>query len=202
MGVAVTVPAVRLPIVDATADGSQLCAVTITTTVVIGNFERLASEMRARDVGVTFLASDARMRSRRNPVVAVACCAIDVLGARNAPQYGHTRNCEQRYDACSESPGYRHDDELIRKSILLRYLLLVHNAIGVFRNGASLYGSLQRKGKMPFAQTARDSQMTRQFFASITRPRIGMIGTALAVGSVTLIVTLFVLQSLGLRGGA
>jgi hypothetical protein len=44
--------------------------------------------------------------------------------------------------------------------------------------------------------------MTRQFFASITRSRIGMIGTALAVGSLTLIVTLFVVQSLGLRGGA
>ncbi|NIS90369.1 MAG: cytochrome C [Woeseiaceae bacterium] len=44
--------------------------------------------------------------------------------------------------------------------------------------------------------------MTRHFFASITRNKTSLIGTALVVGSLTLIVTLFVVQSLGLRGGA
>ncbi len=44
--------------------------------------------------------------------------------------------------------------------------------------------------------------MTRHFFASITRNTMSLTGTALVVGSLTLIVTLFVVQSLGLRGGA
>jgi hypothetical protein len=44
--------------------------------------------------------------------------------------------------------------------------------------------------------------MTRHFFASITRNTTSLIGTALVVGSLTLITTLFVVQSLGLRGGA
>ena len=44
--------------------------------------------------------------------------------------------------------------------------------------------------------------MTRHFFASITRNTTSLVGTGLVVGSLTLIVTLFVVQSLGLRGGA
>jgi len=44
--------------------------------------------------------------------------------------------------------------------------------------------------------------MTRHFFASITRNTTSLIGTGLVVGSLTLIVTLFAVQSLGLRGGA
>jgi len=44
--------------------------------------------------------------------------------------------------------------------------------------------------------------MTRQYFAAITRNTTSLIGTALAVGSLTLIVTLFIVQSIGLRGGA
>jgi len=44
--------------------------------------------------------------------------------------------------------------------------------------------------------------MRSHFFASITRNKTSMVGTALVVGSLTLIATLFVVQSLGLRGGA
>lgn len=44
--------------------------------------------------------------------------------------------------------------------------------------------------------------MARHFFATITRNTMSLIGTALIVGSLALIVTLFAVQSLGLRGGA
>ena len=44
--------------------------------------------------------------------------------------------------------------------------------------------------------------MTRHFFARITRNKMSLVGTALVIGSLTLITTLFVIQSLGLRGGA
>jgi len=44
--------------------------------------------------------------------------------------------------------------------------------------------------------------MARHFFAALVRNTISLIGTALAVASLTLFITLFVVQSLGLQGGA
>ncbi len=44
--------------------------------------------------------------------------------------------------------------------------------------------------------------MARHFFAALVRNTISLIGTALAVASLTLFITLFVVQSLGLEGGA
>ena len=43
--------------------------------------------------------------------------------------------------------------------------------------------------------------MFRNFFASITRNAISLIGTALAVASLILIVSLFLIQRLGYEGG-
>lgn len=44
--------------------------------------------------------------------------------------------------------------------------------------------------------------MARHFFAALVRNTISLIGTALAVATLTLFITLFVVQSLGLEGGA
>lgn len=44
--------------------------------------------------------------------------------------------------------------------------------------------------------------MTKRLFLFIARDTVSLIGAVLVVGSVTLIVTLFIVQSLGLRGGA
>jgi hypothetical protein len=44
--------------------------------------------------------------------------------------------------------------------------------------------------------------MARDFFAALTRNTVSLIGTALVVASVTLIITLFVIQQLGFQGGA
>ena len=44
--------------------------------------------------------------------------------------------------------------------------------------------------------------MARHFFAALVRNTISLIGTAMAVASLTLFITLFVVQSLGLKGGA
>ena len=44
--------------------------------------------------------------------------------------------------------------------------------------------------------------MARHFFAALVRNTISLIGTALAVASLTLFITLFIVQSIGLEGGA
>jgi hypothetical protein len=44
--------------------------------------------------------------------------------------------------------------------------------------------------------------MARHFFASLVRNTISLIGTALAAASVTLFITLFIIQGIGLEGGA
>ena len=44
--------------------------------------------------------------------------------------------------------------------------------------------------------------MTKRLFLVVARDTVSLIGAALVVGSLTLIVTLFIVQSLGLRGGA
>ena len=44
--------------------------------------------------------------------------------------------------------------------------------------------------------------MARHFFASLVRNTISLIGTALATASLTLFITLFIIQAIGLEGGA
>jgi len=44
--------------------------------------------------------------------------------------------------------------------------------------------------------------MARHFFASLVKNTISLIGTALAASSLTLFITLFIIQTIGLEGGA